>query len=139
MVQNGVGYFSKKNSESGMTGKFDCDIIMLALPRWDGQYSSTAYSLAKELSVHTRVFYIDNPFTVKDYLAARHLEKVKARKNALLKGEDIYTKPDPNYPQLTVVTPRMILPINWLPSGFLYNAMSRLNDAIASIAINRTI
>jgi len=45
----------------------EIDIIMLALARWDGHYSSTAFSLAKELSRYNRVFYIDNPFTLITY------------------------------------------------------------------------
>jgi glycosyltransferase involved in cell wall biosynthesis len=119
--------------------KPDFDIIIMPLTRWDSPYSSTAYSIAKELSRHTRVFYIDNPFTIKDYFTPRNKSLVGKRKNALVKGKDIFVKPDENYPQLVAVTPQLILPINWLPSGNIYNNLSRFNDKVVNKAINRTI
>ncbi|MFZ6011975.1 MAG: glycosyltransferase [Bacteroidota bacterium] len=117
----------------------DYDIIMLALPRWDGQYSSTSFSLAKALSRHTRVFYVDNPFTVKDYISNRNTQQIKRRKKALMGGKDIFTQIDANYPNLTGVTPAMTLPINWIPSGFVYNVFSRLNNAIVHRALKQTV
>src|SRR5688572_21152963 len=115
------------------------DIIMLALPRWDGPYSSTAYSLAKALSRFTRVFYVDNPVTVKEYLAKRNSEQMRFRKNALLTGNDIFTTPNADYPNLQAITPQLTLPINWLPRGFMYDALSKVNDAILSKTINKII
>jgi glycosyltransferase involved in cell wall biosynthesis len=115
------------------------DIIMLALPRWDGPYSSTAFSLAKALSRHTRVFYVDNPVTVKEYFARRNHEQIRTRKNALLRGTDIFKVCDPQYPNLLAVTPQLILPVNWLPSGFMYEALCKVNDGILSKALNRVL
>jgi teichuronic acid biosynthesis glycosyltransferase TuaH len=117
----------------------DYDIVMLALPRWDGAYSSTAYSLAKELSRYTRVFYIDNPFTYKDYWAGKNGPQIQRRKNALLHGKDIFTSPDKTFPNLIAVTPKLTLPINWLPKGVVYNLLSRWNDAIMMRAIDETL
>lgn len=116
----------------------DFDIIFFALARWDGPYSSTAYSLAKALSAHTRVFYVDNPFTIKDYLVHRRSAQVVLRRNALRRGKDLFLKPDKNHPNLMVVTPRLTLSINWLPPGILYDAFSRINDRAISVAVNET-
>ncbi|MEZ4945867.1 MAG: hypothetical protein R2804_10085 [Cyclobacteriaceae bacterium] len=60
------------------------DIVMFALPRWDGDFSSTALSLSKEMSKSTRVFYIDNPFTLKDLLAGLFKRNILKRIGALL-------------------------------------------------------
>jgi teichuronic acid biosynthesis glycosyltransferase TuaH len=117
----------------------DCDIVMLALPRWDGPYSSTAYSLAKALSKHVRVFYVDNPVTVKEYLVKRNTEPIRFRKNALLYGTDIISVPDFDHPHLFTVTPRLTLPINWLSAGTIYDSLSKVNDAIVSEALNKVI
>lgn len=117
----------------------DYDLIFLALPRWDGPYSSTAYSLAKALSKYTRVFYVDNPFTVKDFIVHRRSAQVVLRKNALLKGKDLFFSPDKNCPNLVTVTPRLTLPINWLPPGWIYDAFSRFNDYTLSRALNDTL
>jgi teichuronic acid biosynthesis glycosyltransferase TuaH len=115
------------------------DIIMMALPRWDGPYSSTAYSLAKELSRHTRVFYVDNPFTIKEYISKRNTSAMKKRKNALFVGTDIFSRPEEKYPNLFAVTPRVTLPINWMPAGFAYDAMARINDAAVASTLNHLL
>jgi glycosyltransferase involved in cell wall biosynthesis len=119
--------------------KIDYDIIMLALPRWDGPYSSTAYSLAQELSKHTRVFYIDNPFTVKDFVSQRHSSQIQKRKSALLRSKEIFTVPDASYPNLVAVTPPLVFPNNWLPAGLLYNTVGWLNDTRVAGAIRQCI
>ncbi len=117
----------------------DYDLIFLALPRWDGPYSSTAYSLAKALSRHMRVFYVDNPFTVKDFIVHRRSAQMALRKNALLKGKDLFFTPDKAHPNLVAVTSRLALPINWLPPGLVYDTFSRLNDYMLSLALNETL
>jgi teichuronic acid biosynthesis glycosyltransferase TuaH len=119
--------------------KPDFDIIMLALPRWDGPYSSTAYSLAKELSRHTRVFYVDNPISIKEYFSKRNTPGMRRRKEALFFGNDFFTSPDKNYDQLFAITPRVTLPVNFLPNGFLYEKLSKINDQIISHALNRIV
>lgn len=113
------------------------DIIMLALARWDGPYSSTAFSLAKALSRLTRVFFVDNPVTLREYFEKRHAPELKRRKKALLKGDDFFSVPDNTYPALYTVTPSITLPVNWLPEGSLYEMLSRLNDAALSRSLNR--
>ncbi|HYG18537.1 MAG TPA: group 1 glycosyl transferase, partial [Ohtaekwangia sp.] len=112
------------------------DIIMLALPRWDGPYSSTAYSLAKEFAKKNRVFYIDNPFTLKDFVAGYDTPQVRARKKALLTGKDMFTTVDPN---LTIVTPRLMIPNNFLPEGRLYETIAAFNDRILFRAIRKLL
>jgi glycosyltransferase involved in cell wall biosynthesis len=114
------------------------DIIFFALARWDGPYSSTAYCLAKALSRHTRVFYVDNPFTIKDYLVHRRSAQIVMRRNALWRGKDLFLRPDKAHPNLVVVTPRLTLSINWLSPGLLYDTFSRINDTALSMAINET-
>jgi teichuronic acid biosynthesis glycosyltransferase TuaH len=117
----------------------DYDIIMLALPRWDGLYSSTAYSLAQALSTHTRVFYIDNPFTFKDYLTHRDAPQLKKRKSALMYGKEIFRNPVPENDNLVAVTPKLIFPINWLSEGRIYDALAKINDHIVFKAITQTL
>jgi teichuronic acid biosynthesis glycosyltransferase TuaH len=117
----------------------DYDIIMLALPRWDGQYSSTAYSLAQALSAHTRVFYIDNPFTFKDYLKQRDSPQLKRRKSALIFGKKIFSNPVPDNRNLVAVTPKLVFPINWLFEGRIYDTLAKINDLILFKAITQTL
>ena len=129
----------QESPEARVRSLIDYDIIMLALPRWDGQYSSTAYSLSKALSQHTRVFYVDNPFTIKSLLSERQSPQIAKRKNALLFGKEVFSRPDTVYPNLVAVTPRVVFPVNFLPKGLAFDAISRVNDVIVKEAISRII
>jgi teichuronic acid biosynthesis glycosyltransferase TuaH len=106
------------------------DIIFFALARWDGPYSSTAYSLAKEFSKNHRVFYIDNPITIKYFLANFNSPQIKSRRRHLLSFKTQFRRLDFPDGELIAVTPRLTLPINFLPKGFLYDFLTRVNDAI---------
>lgn len=115
------------------------DIIMLAIARWDGPYSSTAYSLAKEFSRNNRVFYIDNPFTLKDYISGMKKDHIRDRKSALLWGKNIYRKIEGLPENFTAVTPRMTFPINWMSPGKIYDSMLKRNDEVVINVIRRII
>lgn len=104
------------------------DIVMFALPRWDGDFSSTALSLSKEMSKDTRVFYIDNPFTMKDLLVGLFKRNILKRIGALLFGINKYRLIQEGNDRLINVTPLVTLPINFLPSGKLYERLSSFND-----------
>lgn len=103
---------------------------MLALPRWDGPYSSTAFSMAKELSKKNRVFYIDNPFTIKDIVSGFRSKQIRRRLKAFLKGENAITDLSESGRQLFCVTPPPSLPVNFLPAGSVYDVFAGLNDLI---------
>ena len=115
------------------------DIMMFALPRWDGPFFSTALSLAKELSRTNRVFYVDNPFTVKDMITGFFTKPIRIRMMAFFFGIDQYRRIDPDNPNLINVTPHPTLPINFLPPGKVYNFFSRINNAIVRRAIASVI
>ncbi len=117
----------------------DSDIIIFSLSRWDAPYSSPSFSLAKEFAKTNNVFYIDHPFSVKDFLLNFRSPAVQSRKDALLLGRNIYRKSEKFPARLTIVTPRMTLPINFLPEGKLYNSLSKWNDRIIFNAIRQTI
>lgn len=116
-----------------------CDIICFSLSRWDSAISSPALSLAKEFAKNNRVFFVEHPFSWKDYYAERHSPQIQSRKRALLKGKDIFSNPPSLPPSLTVVTPQLTLPINFLPPGFLYNQLAAINDKMVLKAIRQTI
>lgn len=112
------------------------DIIFLALPRWDGPYASTAFSLAQELAKHHRVFYFDNPYTWKDVLKDWSKPSIRNRKPSLLRGKlGIKLLAD----QLFIFSSRAVFPINFLPKGFLYNFLERINNKLVANTINKLI
>ena len=116
-----------------------CDIICLTLSRWDSEISSPSLSLAKEFAKKNRVFYIDHPYSLKDYWQLRHTPAIQNRKQALLHQKQIYHNPSSLPSNITVVTPGLTLPINFLPKGFLYNHLSAINDRIVLKTIRSII
>jgi teichuronic acid biosynthesis glycosyltransferase TuaH len=117
----------------------NCDIICFTLSRWDAEISSPALSLAKEFAKTNRVFYIEHPFSYKDYYTLKNTAQVQSRKDALLHGKNIYTNPAALPANITVVTSRLTWPVNFLPPGALYNWLSDKNDRIVLDVIRRLI
>ena len=112
---------------------------MFALPRWDGPFFSTALSLAKELSRANRVFYVDNPFTLKDMLAGLFTKPIRIRLVAFVFGFNQYRSIDKDNSNLINVTPHPTLPINFLPPGKVYDFFSSINNAIVRRSISSVI
>lgn len=117
----------------------DSDLIIFSLSRWDAQYSSPSFSLAKEFAKTNRVFYIDHPFSFKDVVRNFRTPAIQRRKSALFFGRNIYTRPEGLPEKLTIVTPRATLPINFIPAGAVYNRLSRWNDRIVFDAIRSVV
>ena len=97
------------------------DIICFSLSRWDAPISSPAASLAKELSKNNRVFYIEHPYSLKDYIT---------------EGKS-YRQYDDG--KVRVITPPLVYPINFLPEGKLYNWFSSLNNEIVLKTLRKVI
>jgi len=116
-----------------------CDIICFSLSRWDSEISSPALALAIEFAKNNRVFFVEHPFSWKDYRQMKHTKQIQSRKDALLKGKDIYMNPPSLPANLTVVTSQLTLPINFLPPGALYNALAKYNDKLVLKVIRRLI
>ncbi|SKC82496.1 glycosyltransferase [Ohtaekwangia koreensis] len=115
------------------------DIVMLALARWDGPYASTAFSLAKELSKNNRVFYIDNPFTMKDVFSNLDKAQIQSRLTPLFTGQSIGKQIYPDNPNLINVRTKAVIPINFIPYGKLYNSLSRVNNHVVNQALRSII
>lgn len=115
------------------------DLIIFTLSHSNAPFSSTIFSLAKEWARTNRVFYIDHPFTIKDFISRPNDENIKKHRNALLFGKDIYSHIANTPENLTIVTPRLALPINALPNGKGYESLSRLNDRILFSTIKQLL
>lgn len=112
---------------------------MLALARWDGPYSSTAFSLAKELAKSNRLFFIDNPITFRYFFSNFWRPQIRRRIKALLFGMNPYFSPDDHNGNFITVTPRLTLPINFLSGGNFYNTLSLINDGVLNKVLKRAV
>ncbi|MCE7862682.1 MAG: glycosyltransferase [Bacteroidetes bacterium CHB5] len=114
-------------------------IILITGSRWDQDYSSASISLARELSKTQQVFFIDNPFSIKDVIKGRKTLQIRRRLKALLLGKEIYYQIEPGNSNWIAVTPCVNLPINWLPEGWLYRFFSHINNWLFYRTIRRLI
>ncbi|WP_375579312.1 glycosyltransferase [Marivirga tractuosa] len=112
-------------------------IIYIALARWDGQYASTAFSIAEELSnQQKKVYYIENPLTLKDIFINIHKKEITKRLPALFLGVNNTYKIKNN---LIAVTPHAVLPINWMPKGKVYDIFTKFNNTLFNSSIKKIV
>lgn len=114
-------------------------IIMLSMSRWDSHISSASYCLAKELSKRQKVYYIDMPYTVKDFLVGFFRPHIKKRLLAFfLKSRSLITCTEISS-NFFVIVPCLVFPINWIRPGRLYNFLFKLNDQLFSRSVFHAI
>ncbi|MCB0494686.1 MAG: glycosyltransferase [Cyclobacteriaceae bacterium] len=122
-----------------MENQHENDIVYFTLSRIDSVYSSPALSLAKELSKTNRVFYINHPYSIKDFLLEIFRSKrLKRLALNLLFSKTTFEKGERDSNFVSVVPP-LTLPINWLGKGALYNFLWRLNNKRMLGVVERTI
>ncbi|MGM0579209.1 MAG: glycosyltransferase [Bacteroidota bacterium] len=112
-------------------------IIYIALAKWDGQYASTAFSIAEEFSNQKKkVYYLENPLTLKDIFLNIYQYEILRRLPALFLGIKSTHEIKEN---LIAVTPAAVLPINWMSKGNLYNQLSKFNNYLFRKSIHKII
>jgi len=102
-----------------------CDILLFSLFRWDSPYSSISIAMAKEFAKSHRIFYINHPYSIKDYFS--ELDDHPERKRCLRKGMP-KCEEDPNQTDNFIsVIPPLTLPVNFLPKGVIYDKVAAYN------------
>ena len=94
-------------------------IVMQGLPKWDSPYEATSFHIAKGLSKNRDVFYVEHPFTWKDYVKNRNSPQIERRKSATT------AQPFPFYKNITYIYAPFIPPFNFLSDGTIYSASRR--------------
>jgi glycosyltransferase involved in cell wall biosynthesis len=103
------------------------DVVIFSLSKFDDPISSVGFSYAKEFAKKHRVFFIEHPYTWKDYVSLNKDPQTLKRKSLWSAGAKYLS--DPSIPEgITYVVPPRMLPVNFLPDGLLYNKLSALND-----------
>lgn len=116
----------------------DHDIIYFTLFPWDNEYSSVSLSFTREFQKNNRVFYINHPYSVKDFLQGWKQPMVKQRRKDMLLNRMRY-ETVPNMPNVVAVQPPLTLPINWLSQGKTYEQLFDLNNRIILDTIRQVI
>jgi len=115
------------------------DIIVLALPRWDGKYESTSFNISLELAKHNRVLYVDNPFTITEIMRNISSAQIKRRLRKFLPFSTGLSSYQKDGVMINLLTVPPILTNNFLPAGKLYDVLSRINHWLVGTRIKRAI
>jgi teichuronic acid biosynthesis glycosyltransferase TuaH len=110
----------------------DIDIIYFTLFPWDHPYSSVSFSFSKEFIKNNRVFYINPPYSYRDFATRYYDKSTQQRKSDLLMHRMRYEYPpqlekSPNKDNFLAALPPMVPPINFLSKGGIYNTMRTRN------------
>lgn len=115
------------------------DIIYFTLFPWDNAYSSVSLSFTREFVKNNRVFYINHPYTWKDFISGWNRPMVQERKGDLLRGKMRYETIPELSKNIIAVHPPNTVPINFLPEGKLYEAFYKWNNKLILKTIKQVI
>lgn len=111
-----------------MIGLDKMPVVIVSMSRWDGDYSSTSWSLAKTFSNRQTVIYVDYPYTWTEFIRKRNEPTVKRRTKALLGLEKGLVPLSQYNKNLYALTPPLMFPVNWLPKGGMHRKFSSMTD-----------
>ncbi|WP_432709046.1 glycosyltransferase [Pedobacter sp.] len=100
-------------------------IFILGIAKFDGQFESTSFTMAKYLALDNDVYYIDYPYTYKDYFLNRNDGYQTRKKHFNRNTVDLIDTTERN---LKVVIVPPLLPINFIAEGDFYRFLLGLNE-----------
>ena len=106
----------------------DLDIVYFTLFPWDNAYSSVSLSFAKEFAKNNRVFYINHPYSVKDFYDNFNTPMGKERRKDMFLNRMRYETVEDLSDNIVFAHPPLTLPINWMSPGSLYNQAWKMNN-----------
>ncbi|NCD70808.1 glycosyltransferase [Mucilaginibacter agri] len=112
-------------------------IVIFGNTRFDSAIQATSLFVARNLAKNNKVFFVDYPFTFKDYLTYRNSEELQVRKSKFPFSADGLINTD--LPNFKVVICPPVVPINFLPEGKLFRVALKANEAIIAKRINTVL
>ena len=103
-------------------------IIIPGLSRFDDELAFTGYNLAMALAKENFVYYIDNPFTIKDYFRYRKTKKYAIRKQYMKWRSDGLM--NTQILNLKVIIVPVLASLHFLPEGIIYRIALKINETI---------
>jgi len=112
-------------------------IIIFSQMQFDSRLESTNYTMAKHLAKDNYVYYVDRPFTWKDYIKFRDTKAYKIRKPHFFSSANSYIQTD--IPNLKIIISPPVPSINMLPEGVFYRAAVKFNEGIVARRLKKVI
>ena len=112
-------------------------IFILSNAKYDDEFQSTSYTIAKHLAIDNQVFYIEYPATQKDYLKHKNEASFIKKKPFYQKSSDGILNTE-NHNLHILITP-LLLSINFLSEGFLYRFLLKYNEVLIANRIKKVL
>ncbi|MET0635105.1 MAG: glycosyltransferase [Chitinophagaceae bacterium] len=116
----------------------DRNILCISVPPWKGEYAATIVELMKVLGRCNKVLYVQNPFTVKDFLTAL-IRRKKFPFGKALGFSSRITETDHGSGKVFIMIPPVLLTINFLPAGKIHQRLAAFNGWLLRIAVKRAL
>lgn len=113
------------------------NIIIFSQMQFDAPLESTNYTMAKHLAKDNIVYYVDRPYTWRDYLKFRNTKGFKARRSHFFSSSNCII--DTDIPNLKIVITPPVPSINALPEGKLYRLALKLNELIVGVRLKKLV
>lgn len=94
--------------------------------RFDSPIEATSLFLARNFARYNKVYYIEYPLTIKDYISNRDSPPFKAMKKRFFNPDEAII--DTGIPNLKKLILPIIAPINFLPEGKLFRVFLKINE-----------
>lgn len=98
------------------------DFIITSLQSWDIAIGSNAKDIAKEISRHNRVLYVNTPVDMLNYLMHSQSPDVQRTKTLIKNKKNGLRQITANL--WTLDCPFCAFPVNSFPDGFLFDAVN---------------
>lgn len=103
-------------------------IIVFSLFRFDADIESTAYTVASKLAENNTVYYVDHPFTIRDWWLSKNSTSFRKRRRFFpFFSDGIIETPNPDF---KIVIPPVLLSLHFLPEGKWYRYLLKWNEAL---------
>ena len=113
------------------------NIIIVSQMQFDQRLESTNYTMAKHLAKDNFVFYVDRPYTWRDYFKFKNTDGFKVRRPHFFNSSDCIINTE--LPNLKIIISPPLPSINMLPEGRLYRAALKLNEWLLGSRLKRVI
>lgn len=112
-------------------------IVFLGNTRFDSSIQATSLFMARNLAKNNTVYFVDYPFTLKDYFHYRKSNEIKIRKDKFPYSSTGII--DTDTPNLKIIVIPPVLPINFLPEGVMFRSALKINEGIMALRLKHAL
>jgi len=116
------------------------NIAIISITSWEGNYLKSTVELAKELTLHNKIWFLDYQYTWKDFFAGLLDKNTTIPWKKMIGLESRETQVEIfSGKSVSVYTPWPIIPAFWLRSYKLFSFVNRLNQFVVLAPFKRLL